>query len=123
MFRKNESMQGKERLLKELEANNPATTHATFDTYPMFSEDVRRLLDIIRTNTHMLTLGLLDCRITREEARALAEAILKNNTLQEVKLEAFMDDSLELQTLLSEVGEHLKKNEANRSVATVPSYS
>ncbi|CAM4411513.1 MAG: hypothetical protein LEGION0403_FIIPPAGN_02690 [Legionella sp.] len=121
MFRKNESMQGKERLLKELEANNPTTIHATFDTYPMFSEDVDRLLDIIRNNTHMVTLGLLDCRITREEAKALAEVILKNNTLQEVKLEAFMDDSLELQTLLSEVRAHLEINVANRNVATVPS--
>lgn len=107
---RNEDIQGKMLLLRALEANDSSTIYATFDTYPIYADDVNRLINIIKNNTYMIALKLLGCNLTREETKKLAEAILENNTLQEVKIEVFKDDTPELQTLMREVNDHLEKN-------------
>lgn len=105
-----QEMQGKEDLFKLLEANDQHTTVAVFDTYPIYKKEVIRLVNIINTNSYLKALKLLDCRLQADDVQILAEAILKNESLIEVKIELFADDSDSLKELMKHVETHLKQN-------------
>lgn len=107
----NKNMQGKESLFKLLEANDKKTTVAVFDTYPIYEEEIPRLVNIINTNTHLKALKLLDCRLSAEGTTTIATAVLNNKTLEEVKIENFADDNQTLKDLLTvTMLSHLQQN-------------
>lgn len=115
MFDRNEGMQGKEQLLKRLESNHPQTTIAVFDLFPMYPDDISRLIEIIKSNTNMLELSLLNCNLTATDTKLIAEALLENNTLELVNIEKCMDDLPEIKQLLDKVVSHLETNVANQN--------
>ncbi|CEK09770.1 hypothetical protein [Legionella hackeliae] len=112
MFRvtKNQVMEGKERLLTLLEANDPHTTLAVFDTFPFYPDDVARLVHIINNNTQMLVLKLWDCRLQPGDRSAIATAILNNNSLLHVSMEVYADDTPALKNLIAEAQQHIQAN-------------
>lgn len=101
---------GKETLLRLLEMNDPDTTVAVFDTYPIYPRDVQRLVDIINSNTHLRALKLLDCHLLVDGVKQIAEAALENTTLEEIKIETFGNDDESLKRLIESVHIHLEEN-------------
>lgn len=115
MFSRNEKLQGKEYQLLRLEANNPRQTTATFDTFPMFDEDIKRLILIIQKNTHLTQLSLFDSRIPRELMEPLVNAVLDNEHLISFNFDRFQDYPPNIQELFEKMDAHLKNNQSSLS--------
>jgi hypothetical protein len=104
------SMTGKLRLLNMLEDVNSEITTAEFDTFPMSQDDVTRLEKIIRENTTLKVISLVDCNLSSEHLEILAMAVLANKTLQIFKVELFYDCSETVRDLMTSVQSHLRDN-------------
>lgn len=115
MFQKKQSLiYDKENLLQRLEANDPHVTIAVFDTYPLVHADVVRLVNILNSNPHLLSLKVLDCRLRADDVKAIFNAILNNTTIREFKVEIFEDDD-SLKSLMDIVKSHLQNNHISRT--------
>lgn len=103
-------MTGKQRLFKMLEDGDSGIKVAEFDTFPMTHNDVVRLEKIIRENTSVEVISLIDCNLSSEHLEILARAVLSNQTLQKFQVELFHDCSARVCNLMSLVQSHLMKN-------------
>ncbi|WP_058533619.1 hypothetical protein [Legionella saoudiensis] len=103
-------MAGKQRLFHLLENADSGITTAEFDTFPLSHEDVTRLAKIIRENTSLKAISLIDCNLSSEDLEELAMAVLSNSTLQKFQVELFYDCSKTLRDLMTTVDSHLKNN-------------
>ncbi|WP_133137822.1 hypothetical protein [Legionella rowbothamii] len=103
-------MSGKLRLFKMLEDVNSDITTAEFDTFPMNQDDVNRLEKIIRENTTLKVISLVDCNLSLEHLEVLAMAVLANKTLHMFKVELFYDCSDVVRDLMASVQSHLRNN-------------
>ncbi|CAM4462445.1 MAG: hypothetical protein LEGION0403_FIIPPAGN_01365 [Legionella sp.] len=104
------AMAGKQRLFNMLENVNSEITIADFDTFPMNHDDVARLEKIIRDNTRLQVISLVDCNLSSEYLELLAMAVLSNKTLQKFQVELFYDCSETLRDLMTSVELHLMNN-------------
>ena len=107
-------MQGKERLLAQLEANDTKVKQANFDTYPMFPKDILRLAAIIKTNNYLEEISLMDCRLQTKDIPPLAEAMESNRTITAIYIEKFKDDSKEILDLIEKMHIYAERNKSAR---------
>lgn len=109
-FFKKGAMTGKQRLFNLLEESDSEITTADFDTFPMNDEDVVRLDKLIRDNSRLKAISLVDCNLSSEHLERLAIAVLSNKTLQKFQVELFYDCSERLRNLMVAVDAHLLNN-------------
>lgn len=110
MFNINNPRAGKDRILLELEKNNPRVTDAIFDLFPFTAADEARLIKVIKHNTHLESLSLLGCRLTLAGTEAIMDAVMGNPHLKYVAIEVFMDSPPYLHTKKNAMNNHLKNN-------------
>ncbi|MDR3503847.1 MAG: hypothetical protein P4L79_14815 [Legionella sp.] len=103
-------MAGKQELFNVLEDGDSEITTAEFDTFPMNQDDVTRLEKIIRKNTTLKAISLIDCNLSAENLEVLARAVLSNETLQTFRVELFDDCSETVRVLMTSVQSHLMNN-------------
>ncbi|MFJ1269776.1 hypothetical protein ACD661_14520 [Legionella lytica] len=109
-FFKKGPMAGKQRLFTMLEDSNSKIITADFDTFPMNDEDVVRLEKVIRENSRLKSISLVDCNLSSDHLELLALAVLSNKTLQKFQVELFYDCSEKLHNLMTAVDAHLLTN-------------
>ena len=111
--------QGKGKLLNLLTLNAPGKTTARFDSFKLSSDDVIRIARALEKNNQVKTLSFRDCGLSSEDIRVLHDAILKNSTLEEVKIEKFKTYPTGILELIEEIDTHVTNNMENKQKTTL----
>lgn len=110
-------MTEKERLFLLLEKNDPNTRVVAFCIESMSSQDVQRLATIIKNNTYLETLRLLECDLQASDIPLIAMAMDQNNTIMEVVIQSYHDDTPQTKALIQAI---IDRAEHNRSTQNAP---
>lgn len=108
-----QKLEGKEVLFQQLEQNDPTVEVAIFDLLPLTQSDVRRLAQIIKKNTHLKVLRLMECQLEQTDIRPIAEAMKSNRTITEVVIQKFKNDSKETKNFIHQIEEIACSNKSN----------
>ena len=101
---------GKDHLLAKLLSNDSETTTANFQLSSLLAEDKVKLGDIIKTNTYLKRLNLIDSNLQASDFQLIAQALESNTTILEINIERFLDDSDETKRLIDQIDGYINRN-------------
>lgn len=98
-------MDNKERLLRQIEANDINTTIADFSNSNLTDEDLTRLIAVIPENKCITSLNLLESGIQQHHIEPLLDALKRSALITEVSIQKYNDYSDKTKLLINEMHE------------------